>query len=74
MIYLRGIQSYELEPILQFMYPGEARCLHERMGEFIKVAKDLVVIEISNGLEMQNEEQKAQRHMSNRHGENKLKI
>ena len=52
LIYLRGIQSYELESILQFMYLGEGRFYHERMAEFLKVAKDLEVKEISDGLEM----------------------
>ena len=56
LIYLSGIQSYELESILQFMYIGEARCYQERMGEFVKVAKDLEVKEISDGVEIQPEE------------------
>merc|ERR1712150_78117 len=46
LIYLRGIQSYELDSILQFMYLGEAKVYQEKMGEFIKVAKDLEVKEI----------------------------
>ena len=57
LIYLRGIQSYEMESILQFMYLGEGKFYYERMGEFIKVAKDLEVKEISKGVEMQNEEE-----------------
>ena len=47
LIYLRGIQSYEMESILQFMYLGEGKFYYERMAEFIKVAKDLEVKEIS---------------------------
>ena len=54
LIYLRGIQSYEMESILQFMYLGEGRFYYERMGEFIKVAKDLEVKEISKGVEIPN--------------------
>ena len=57
LIYLRGIQSYELEAILQFMYLGEGRFFYERMGEFIKVAKDLEVKEISKGVELPNVEE-----------------
>ena len=57
LIYLRGIQSYEMESILQFMYLGEGRFYQERMGEFIKVAKDLEVKEISEGVEMPGEEE-----------------
>ena len=58
LIYLRGIQSYEMESILQFMYLGEGRCFYERMGEFIKVAKDLEINEISKkGLVIPKEEE-----------------
>ena len=57
LIYLRGIQSYEMESILQFMYLGEGKFYYERKGEFIKVAKDLEVKEISKGVDMQNEEE-----------------
>merc|ERR1712150_391187 len=57
LIYLRGIQSYEMESILQFMYLGEGKFYYERMGEFLKVAKDLEVKEISKGVEMQSEEE-----------------
>ena len=57
LIYLRGVQSYEVESILQFMYLGEGRFYHDRMGEFIKVAKDLEVKEISDGVEIQNKEE-----------------
>ena len=55
LIYLRGIQSYELASILQFIYLGEAKCFRERMGEFLQVAKDLEVKDISEGVEMENE-------------------
>ena len=46
-IYLRGIQSLEIESILQFIYLGEATFYQERMNEFIDVAKSLEVKEIS---------------------------
>ena len=52
LIYLRGIQSYEIESILQFMYLGEGRFYYERMEEFTKVAKDLEVTGISKGEEI----------------------
>merc|ERR1712150_419435 len=54
--YLRGIQSYEMESILQFMYLGEGKFYHERMREFIKVAQDLEVKDISDGVELPSEE------------------
>ena len=57
LIYLRGIQSYEMESILQFMYLGEGKFYYERMAEFIKVAKDLEVKEISKGVELPNVEE-----------------
>merc|ERR1712150_423385 len=56
LIYLRGIQSYEMESILQFMYLGEGKFYHERMREFLKVAQDLEVKEISDGVELPSEE------------------
>merc|ERR1719397_1125977 len=55
LIYLRGIQSYEIESILQFMYLGKGKIYQERIGEFINVAKDLEVKEISNCVEMPGE-------------------
>ena len=57
LIYLRGIQSYEMESILQFMYLGEGKFCYERMGEFMKVAKDLEVKDISKGVELPNKEE-----------------
>merc|ERR1712150_45972 len=56
LIYLRGIQSYEMVSILHFMYLGEGRFYHKRMREFIKVAQDLEVMEISDGVELPSEE------------------
>ena len=46
-IYLRGIQSHELEAILQFIYLGQATIDQERMDEFLDVAKSLEIKEIS---------------------------
>ena len=50
-IYLRGIHSFEIESILQFMYLGEATFYQERMNEFINVAKSLEIKEISKDIE-----------------------
>ena len=52
LIYLRGIQSYEMESVLQFMYLGEGKFYQERMGEFIKVAKDLEMKDLNKDVEM----------------------
>ena len=46
-IYLRGIQSHEIESVLQFIYLGQATCFQERMNEFLNVAKSLEIKEIS---------------------------
>merc|ERR1719347_1281484 len=56
LIYLRGIQSYEMESILQFMYLGEGKFYLKRMREFIKVAQELEVKDISDGVELPSEE------------------
>ena len=48
-IYLRGIQSLELESILQFIYLGEATFYQEQINEFLDVAKSLQVKDIAIG-------------------------
>ena len=60
LIYLRGIHSQEMQAVLQFMYTGEVRVSQERMGEFIRVATDLEVREISDNLQILGEEQEAE--------------
>ena len=47
MIYLRGIQYEEMESILEFMYLGEATFHQERMEEFLKVAQNLKIKELT---------------------------
>ena len=49
-IYLRGIQHSEIESILQFIYLGEAKFYEERMNEFLNVAKNLDIRELSKGI------------------------
>ena len=49
-IYLRGIESYEIDSILQFVYLGEANVSSERLEEFLRVSADLGVKEISEAL------------------------
>ena len=46
-IYLKGVLAKEMQSILQFMYLGEAIICHDRMKEFIDVAKSLEIKEIS---------------------------
>ena len=38
-IYLHGIHSQEIKSILQFMYLGQATFFHDRMNDFLNVAK-----------------------------------
>ena len=51
-IYLKGIQSMEIESILQFLYLGEATFYQERMNEFLDDGKSLGVKEISKDIEI----------------------
>ena len=55
-IYLRGIQHQEMESILEFMYLGVATFYQERMNEFLNVAKNLEIKEISKDVEFDGEE------------------
>ena len=50
-IYLRGIQHSEMEPILQFIYLGKARYDGERMNELFEVAKTLDIRDLAKGIE-----------------------
>ena len=46
-IYLKDIQSLEVETILNFIYLGEATIYQDRLDEFLNVAKSLEINEIS---------------------------
>ena len=50
-IYLRGIQSHEIESILEFIYLGKATFYKDRMNEFLNVAKSLDIKEINKDIE-----------------------
>ena len=56
-IYLRGIQSHEIESLLQLIYLGEATFYQERMNEFLDVAKNLEIKVISKDIEPPKNEQ-----------------
>ena len=45
-VYLRGVNQFELRPILEFIYSGQASFYQERMKEFLRVGKDLQIKEI----------------------------
>ena len=55
-IYLRGVQHFEMESIMQFIYLGEATFYEERMDEFLAVAKSLEIKEICNAGPEPNDE------------------
>jgi len=42
-IYLRGVLSKEMEAILKFVYIGQATFYHDRINEFLNVAKTLEI-------------------------------
>ena len=50
-IYLRGIQHYEMKCILQFIYLGESNFHEERMEELLLIAKNLGIQEFENNSE-----------------------
>ena len=50
-IYLRGIQSEDIEPILQFIYLGETTIQQNRVQEFLTVAKELEIKDLVNILD-----------------------
>merc|ERR1712243_242656 len=45
-IYLRGVQAYEMKSILEFIYLGQATFYQDRLTEFFNVAKNLEIKEI----------------------------
>ena len=47
LLYLRGIKQTELQAILKFMYFGETQIFENRINDFVSVAKDLELKEIS---------------------------
>ena len=47
-IYLRGINFYEMEVIMQFIYLGEATFYEERINEVLSVAKSLEIKKLYN--------------------------
>jgi len=47
LLYLRGVEQQELQSILQFMYLGEARIYQERINDFLDIAMDVQINEVS---------------------------
>ena len=59
-IYLRGIEHQEIESILEFMYLGVATFYQDRINEFLNVAKNLEIKEISKSSEFDEENDSTQ--------------
>ena len=57
LIYLRGIESCEMQSILEFIYLGHATVYQSRMTEFMSVAKTLEIKDISKDIEDEKIEQ-----------------
>ena len=55
-IYLKGVLAQEMKSILQFMYLGQATYCHDRMNEFLEVAKSLEIKEISKDVDCDDAE------------------
>merc|ERR1719300_1991236 len=61
-IYLRGVPSQEMESILKFVYFGKATIYQERMHDFLSVARNLEIIELSQHDIDNNATQEDQEH------------
>merc|ERR1739848_789724 len=61
LLFLRGIKHPELQALLKFMYFGETQIFENRINDFVSVAKDLEMKEISEGQE--ENEDKVQENM-----------
>ena len=57
LVFLKGIDHQEIESLLQFMYLGVARFHQERVNQFLRAAKDLKIKEISDGVDLMEEEE-----------------
>ena len=57
LIYLRGIESCEMQSILEFIYLGHTTVYQSRMTEFMSVAKTLEIKDISKDIEDEKIEQ-----------------
>ena len=50
MVYLKGIQSEEMQAIIEFMYLGEASFSQLKMNQFLEAANNLEIKEISKNI------------------------
>ena len=54
-IYLKGVNFFELESIMQFIYLGEATFFEEKINDFLDVARSLEIKELCNPKTMTND-------------------
>jgi len=47
LLYLRGVKHQELQSLLRFMYIGEVKIYRDRIHEFLNIAKDLKVKDLT---------------------------
>ena len=59
-IYLKGIQHFEMEPIIQFMYQGETTIFLDRMADLLSAIKTLEIIELHKCLDTFNLEKETE--------------
>ena len=57
LVFLKGIEHQEIESLLQFMYLGVAKFHQDRVNQFLRAAKDLKIKEISDGVDLMEEEE-----------------
>ena len=60
LLYLRGIKQTELQAILKFMYFGETQIFENRINDFVRIAKELEVKEISEDEEISDEREESE--------------
>jgi len=65
-IYLRGIDSVEMDSLLQFIYLGQASVSKAKLDQFVKVAKDLKVKELTENEGMESRVQNYQNYLKQR--------
>ena len=55
-LYLRGVSQQELESILQFMYLGETKIDQNRIDNFLDIAKDFQIKELTQEIASSDDE------------------
>ena len=59
-IYLKGIQHFEMEPIIEFMYQGETMIFLDRMADLVSAVKTLEIIGLHKCLDTFNLEKETE--------------